>query len=95
MHPVTLAPRQNADFLFLIGAAKVEAGDERAGVDLAPIGEDRGIEDYGRLRALVNGDRIYPRLAQLFEQADDRYNSGLFHFKKEPNRHEAPDELTL
>jgi hypothetical protein len=59
------------------------------------IGEDRGIEDYGRLRALVNGDRIYPRLAKLFEQADDRYNSGLFHFKKEPDRHEAPDELTL
>ncbi len=26
------------------------------------ICEDRGIEDYGRLRALVNGDRIYPRL---------------------------------
>ncbi len=59
------------------------------------ICEDRGIEDYGRLRALVNGDRIYPRLAQLFEQADDRYNSGLFHFKKEAGRHEAPDELTL
>ena len=43
----------------------------------------------------INGDRIYPRLAQLFEQADDRYNSGLFHFKKEKDRHEAPDELTL
>ena len=59
------------------------------------ICEDRGIEDYGRLRALVNGDRIYPRLAQLFEAADDRYNSGLFHFKREAGRHEAPDELTL
>ncbi|MCW5554168.1 MAG: N-6 DNA methylase [Verrucomicrobiae bacterium] len=59
------------------------------------ICEDRGIEDYGRLQALVNGDRIYPRLAKLFEAADDRYNSGLFHFKKEPGRHEAPDELTL
>ncbi len=59
------------------------------------ICEDRGIENYGRLRALVNGDRIYPRLAKLFEDADARYNSGLFHFKKEPGRHEAPDELTL
>ena len=59
------------------------------------ICEDRGIEDYGRLRALINGDRIYPRLAQLFEEADDRYNSGLFHFKTEKGRHEAPDELTL
>src|SRR6266567_720498 len=59
------------------------------------IGEGRGIEDYGRLRALTNGDRIYPRLCQLFEQADERYNSGLFHFKLEKARHEAPDELTL
>src|SRR6266480_2055100 len=59
------------------------------------IGEGRGIEDYGRLRALTNGERIYPRLCQLFEQADDRYNSGLFHFKPEKGRHEAPDELTL
>jgi type I restriction-modification system DNA methylase subunit len=59
------------------------------------ICEDRGIEDQGRLRALTNGDRIYPRLCQLFEEADTRYNSGLFHFKPERGRHEAPDELTL
>ncbi|SPE57232.1 Eco57IR: type IIS restriction enzyme Eco57I [Verrucomicrobia bacterium] len=59
------------------------------------ICEGRGIEDYGHLRGLVNGDRIYPRLAQLFEAADNRYNSGLFHFKREKDRHEAPDELTL
>ena len=59
------------------------------------ICEGRGIEDYGRLRALINGDRIYPRLCQLFEEADTRYNSGLFHFKAEKGRHEAPDELTL
>jgi type I restriction-modification system DNA methylase subunit len=59
------------------------------------ICEARGIEDYGRLLSLVNGDRIYPRLTKLFEEADARYNSGLFHFKKESGRHEAPDELTL
>lgn len=59
------------------------------------ICESRGIEDYGRLLSLVNGDRIYPRLTKLFEEADARYNSGLFHFKKEPGRHESPDELTL
>src|ERR1039457_3586828 len=59
------------------------------------ICEGRGIEDYGRLRALINGDRIYPRLCQMFEEADTRYNSGLFHFKAEKGRHEAPDELTL
>lgn len=59
------------------------------------ICEGRGIESYGRLQALANGDRIYPRLCQLFEEADARYNSGLFHFKPEKGRHETPDELTL
>src|SRR5439155_12817873 len=42
------------------------------------ICEDRGTETYGRLQALVSGPRIYLRLCQLFQQADDRYNSGLF-----------------
>ncbi|MBI2928480.1 MAG: Eco57I restriction-modification methylase domain-containing protein [Verrucomicrobia bacterium] len=59
------------------------------------ICEDRGIEDFGRLQALTNDDRIYPRLCQLFEAADARYNSGLFHFRPEPDRQEPPDELTL
>src|SRR6266702_4721869 len=31
----------------------------------------------------------------MFEEADARYNSGLFHFRPEKGRHEAPDELTL
>jgi type I restriction-modification system DNA methylase subunit len=59
------------------------------------ICEDRGIEPYGRLMALQNGTNIYDRLRALFHQADDRYNSGLFHFKREKGREEAPDELTL
>jgi len=42
------------------------------------ICEDRGIENYGRLQALGNGHNTYARLYELFEQADDRYNSGLF-----------------
>ena len=50
------------------------------------ICEDRGIEDYGRLMALQNGNNVYRRLFQLFRKADDKYNSGLFHFKKEKNR---------
>lgn len=58
------------------------------------ICEGRGIEDYGRLRALADQKNIYPRLVDLFMQADDRYNSGLFHFRAEKSRHEAPDELT-
>ena len=58
------------------------------------ICEDRNIEDYGRLLALVNGGDIYQRLCELFQEADDKYNSGLFHFKAEKGRHEPPDELT-
>jgi len=59
------------------------------------ICEDRGIEPYGRLMALQNGVNVYGRLRELFRAADDRYNSGLFHFKREKGRAEAPDELTL
>ena len=58
------------------------------------ICEDRGIEEYGKLQALQNGTNSYKRLVQLFSQADDRYNSGLFHFQKEKDRHEEPDTLT-
>jgi len=52
------------------------------------ICEDRGIEPYSRLMALQNGTRIYQRLFQLFRQADDRYNSGLFNFRPEKERSE-------
>ena len=58
------------------------------------ICEDRGIEDYGRLHALRNGANVYPRLMQVFHQADARYNSGLFHFTKEKGQAEQPDDLT-
>ncbi len=56
--------------------------------------EDRGVESYGQLLALQNGAAVYGRLKELFRKADDRYNSGLFHFHKEKDRAEAPDELT-
>lgn len=59
------------------------------------ICEDRGIEPYGRLMTLRNGERIYQRLCEFFQRADERYNSGLFHFQREKDRPEAPDELTL
>jgi len=57
------------------------------------ICEDRGIESYGRLMALQNKNNIYKNLFQLFHKADEKYNSGLFHFKKEKGR-EAFDNLT-
>ena len=55
--------------------------------------EGREIEPYGRLQALLNGERVYPRLVEIFHRADEKYNSGLFHFQKEEDRQE-PDELT-
>jgi len=59
------------------------------------ICEDRGIEPYGTLQGLANGTAIYRRLAEVFERADERYNSGLFHFSPEKDRIEPPDEITL
>lgn len=64
------------------------------------ICEDRGIEPTANLLSVTNGERIYERLGQVFLGADDRYNSGIFHFppvgkKADPDRTEPPDDLTL
>jgi type I restriction-modification system DNA methylase subunit len=59
------------------------------------ICEDRGIEEYGVLQGLQNGVHVYARLTELFQRADERYNSGLFHFGQERDRSGQPDELTL
>ena len=62
------------------------------------ISEDRGVETQHRLEPLLNGKRVYPRLLELFQFADDRYNSGLFHFKPEKGRGDVDDvtpRLTL
>jgi len=58
------------------------------------ICEDRGIEGYGELQALCDGANTYARLLDLYRKADQRYNSGLFHFEQERGRGEAPDTLT-
>ncbi|MCC6489349.1 MAG: Eco57I restriction-modification methylase domain-containing protein [Candidatus Hydrogenedentes bacterium] len=58
------------------------------------ICEDRGIENFAQLQALLNGTDIYARLRYHFERADERYNSGLFHFHKERDRAGTPDTLT-
>jgi len=59
------------------------------------ICEDRGIENYGQLMSLLNGENVYERLKQIFTRADEKYNSGLFHFEKEKDRIDIPDEITL
>lgn len=56
--------------------------------------EDRGIERYGRLQELAQGTGLYARLGELFREADDKYNAGLFYFSQEPDRG-PPDALTL
>lgn len=58
------------------------------------ICEDRGTENYGRLEELQQSSNVYERLCQIFREADDRYNSGLFHFKSERNRPDF-DNFTL
>jgi hypothetical protein len=58
------------------------------------ICEDRGIEDYGQLLELQQGSPVYGRLYELFQRADERYNSGLFYFERERGRTELPDEVT-
>ena len=43
---------------------------------------------------MVNGVNVYRRLDHFFRLADERYNSGLFHFSLEKGRNEEPDRLT-
>ena len=47
------------------------------------IAEDRGVEEYGRLKNLVKGENYYENLFSYFKEADSKYNSGLFDFKKD------------
>jgi type I restriction-modification system DNA methylase subunit len=42
--------------------------------------EDRGVEPYGELKKSAEKGDVYENLMQLFRQADDKYNSGLFDF---------------
>ncbi|MEN6518949.1 MAG: DNA methyltransferase [Methanospirillum sp.] len=58
------------------------------------ICEDRGIEEYGCLQKLLDGQDVYQRLLAMFRRADTRYNSGIFHFSPEAGRDEMPDSLT-
>ena len=58
------------------------------------ICEDRGVEEYERLKQLAVGAGVYERLVERFRRADERYNSGLFHFSPEAGRSQALDELT-
>jgi hypothetical protein len=59
--------------------------------------EARGLESEKHLLKAIRGagtESRYPLLVKLFKQADKRYNSGLFYFKKQAGRAESPDDLT-
>lgn len=47
------------------------------------IAEDRGIELYGTLQEAIKTGDYYANLIKLFHLADQKYNSGLFNFKKD------------
>ncbi len=47
------------------------------------IAEDRSIEPYGNLQLTIKQGDFYKNLFHQFQEADDKYNSGLFDFKKD------------
>jgi type I restriction-modification system DNA methylase subunit len=58
------------------------------------ICEDRGVERDEQLKDIAAGRNIYENLCHLFQRADMRYNSGLFHFKNEKGQSSTADSLT-
>src|SRR5215207_4451859 len=58
------------------------------------ICEDRGVERDEQLKEISAEKNIYENLCLLFQRADARYNSGLFHFKNEKEQSSRPDSLT-
>jgi len=47
------------------------------------IAEDRSVEPYGTLKHTIKQGNLYQNLYELFRKADEKYNSGLFDFKKD------------
>ena len=59
------------------------------------MAEDRGLEPDEQLLTLCEQPDIYARfMRDVCRRADDKYNSGLFHFQKEAGVSEAPDRIT-
>ncbi len=59
------------------------------------MAEDRGLEPYAQILKLCEQPDIYRRfISNLCRKADERYNSGLFHFQKEPGIVDVPDTIT-
>lgn len=59
------------------------------------MAEDRALEPYEQLLKLCERPDIYARfIRDICRKADQKYNSGLFHFQKERGVSEAPDQIT-
>jgi type I restriction-modification system DNA methylase subunit len=58
------------------------------------ICEDRGIEPANQLLDMSKSKGIYPQMVQLYQRADLKYNSGLFHFKSEKGESNHADKFT-
>ena len=58
------------------------------------ICEDRGIEPEEQLKSISKTANIYKQLVELFQRADIKYNSGLFHFNKEKGNNSPADTFT-
>lgn len=59
------------------------------------ICEDRGIENENTLKNISTNANAYSDIIKLFKGADEKYNSGLFHFKEEKATQQPPDILSL
>ena len=56
------------------------------------MAEDRGLESYEQLLKLCDRTDVYAHfMRDLCRRADQKYNSGLFHFEKEDGISEPPD----
>lgn len=57
------------------------------------IAEARGLEPFGEMQDAMGSSDPYMALMGLFRRADNRYNSGLFHFSHEGGHVEPPDTI--
>ena len=55
--------------------------------------ESLGLEPVDQLKIILDKDYIYKSLLNIFEKANEKYNSGLFYFEKESSRN--TDSLDL
>lgn len=58
------------------------------------ICEDKGIEPFGALKSAASSRGAYARLLNLFRDAQQRYNSGLFHLFSENRSDPDADKLS-